>query len=229
MKEYDPQSFDHLAEEYDFVASLEQTPDFFLEHLSKNRRRVLDVGCGTGILSHELARHFTSVVGVDISESMLAIARAKRPAPNIEYRHADANHLALNQKFDSIVSRTTLHHLAAVPETLPALQAALEPGGRLIIVDNVTRWPAKLPCPIFLFIVKAGLKFPADLLQHGGRTAWRLLRFRTSRHWLDHIKTDKRLSISQFRQVYGMALPGASFVSLKYFIGVIWQAPDRVN
>src|ERR1700733_920059 len=70
LNDVDSRSFDHLADEYDFVASLEQNPAFFLKHLPERHRRVLDVGCGTGILAHELSRHFTSVVGIDISEPM---------------------------------------------------------------------------------------------------------------------------------------------------------------
>src|ERR1035437_705743 len=50
LRNYDPRSFDHLAEEYDFAASLERRPDIFLSHLPQRRHRVLDVGCGTGVL-----------------------------------------------------------------------------------------------------------------------------------------------------------------------------------
>src|SRR6266853_55729 len=117
LKSRDPRSFDHLAEEYDFAASLERRPDFFLSHLPQRHRRVLDVGCGTGILALELSRHFESVVAIDISEPMLAIARRKRAAANIEYRLADANQLVLERKFDAIVSHTTFHHLEDVPRT----------------------------------------------------------------------------------------------------------------
>src|SRR4051812_8922923 len=101
MKPHDPRSFDHLAEEFDFWASLERSPDFFLRHLPDRRNRVLDIGCGTGILTFELARHFTSVMGIDISEAMLEIARRKRGAANIEYRCQDANQLVLDEKFDA--------------------------------------------------------------------------------------------------------------------------------
>ena len=225
LKDCDPRSFDHLAEEYDFVASLVRKPDFFLSHLPQHRRRVLDVGCGTGVLASELSQHFESVVGIDISEPMLAIARGKRAAANIEYRRADANQLVLEQKFDAIVSHTAFHHLENVPRTLGVLKGALEPGGRLILVDNVTGKFVIARHP-FLYVLFSYLRFPSDILRLGLRPAWRLFRFCVSRSWIAHVTTDGYLSADGFREVYGQLLPGASFTRLKYFMGVVWQAPD---
>ncbi|MGD1021063.1 MAG: class I SAM-dependent methyltransferase [Verrucomicrobiia bacterium] len=224
-KTCNPRSFDHLADEYDFVATCEGRSAFFLKYLPEHRRRVLDVGCGTGILAHELSRHFGSVVAIDISEPMLAIARAQRAAPNIDYRREDADHLARNQTFDCIVSHTTFHHLEDVSQTLRALKACLEPRGRLILIDNVHRWPV-IPRNAGTFTAKACLKFAPNLFRYGHRSAWRLFRFYTSRHWLDHVMSDHILSRARFREVYAAALPGATFIPLKYFMGVVWQAPD---
>jgi ubiquinone/menaquinone biosynthesis C-methylase UbiE len=221
---YDPQSFDHLAGEYDFVASLERSSAFYLKHLPHQRRRALDVGCGTGILAHDLSHYFDTVLAIDISEPMLAIARRKRPAPNIEYRREDANHLVLHQTFDFIVSHTTFHHLEDITETLRMLKAVLEPGGCLVIVDNVRRWPM-IPRASFLLAAKACLKLPLDVVHHGRSSASRLFRFRTSRHWLDHLRTDTHLPPARFRKVYAESLPGASFTPLRYFLGVVWQSP----
>ena len=226
LKDWDPQSFDHLAEEYDFVASLVRKPDFFLSHLPQHRRRVLDVGCGTGVLAFELSRHFESVVGIDISEPMLAIARGKRAAANIEYRRADANELVLEQKFDAIVSHTTFHHLENVPRTLGVLKAALEPGGRLILIDNVAGKFAFARHP-FLYVVFSCLRLPLDIWRFSLRPAWRFFRFCVSPSWIAYVTTDRYLSADGFREVYGQLLPGASFTRLKYFMGVVWQAPRR--
>ncbi|MGD0059993.1 MAG: class I SAM-dependent methyltransferase [Verrucomicrobiia bacterium] len=224
-KTYNPRSFDHMAEEYDFVATREERSAFFLDHLPERRHRVLDVGCGTGILAHELSRHFASVVAIDISEPMLAIARARRASPNIVYGRGDANHFALDQTFDCIVSHTTFHHLEDVSETLRALKASLEPRGRLILVDIASRWPL-IPRNACTSTAKACLKFPPNLFRHGPRSAWRIFRFYTSRHWLDHVESDQILSRARFREVYAAALPGATFIPLRYFLGVVWQAPD---
>ncbi len=224
-KTYNPRSFDHMAEDYDFVATRERSSAFFLNHLPERRQRVLDVGCGTGILSHGLSRHFDSVVAIDISEPMLAIARARRAIPNIDYRHENANHLALNQMFNCIVSHSTFHHLEDVSETLRTLKASLEPRGRLILIDNACRWPL-IPRNACTSTAKTCLKFAPNLFRHGPRSAWRIFRFYTSRHWLDHVKSDQILSRARFRDVYAAALPRATFIPLKYFMGVVWQAPD---
>jgi ubiquinone/menaquinone biosynthesis C-methylase UbiE len=223
-KTYNPRSFDHMAEEYDFVATRERSPAFFLNNLPERRQRVLDVGCGTGILADELSRHFGSVVAIDISEPMLAIARARRFAPNIDYRREDANHLALDQTFDCIISHSTFHHLEDISATLRTLKASLEPRGRLILIDNASRCPL-IPRNACTSTAKACLKFAPNLFRYGLRFAWRSFRFYTSRYWLDHIKADNILSRARFREIYAAALPGATFVPLKYFMGVIWQAP----
>jgi ubiquinone/menaquinone biosynthesis C-methylase UbiE len=224
-KTYSPRSFDDLAEDYDFVATQERRSAFFLDHLPERRQRLLDVGCGTGILAQELSRHFASVVAIDISEPMLTIARARRAAPNIVYRREDANHLALGQTFDCIVSHTTFHHLEDVSETLRALKASLGPRGRLILIDIASRYPL-IPRNDCTYTAKACLKFAPNLFRYGPRSAWRVFRFYTSRHWLDHVKSDQILSRSRFREIYAAALPGATFIPLKYFVGVVWQAPD---
>ena len=115
-------TFDHMAEAYDAAVSIERKHDFFLEHLPERRKRALDVGCGTGGLARRLADHFESVLAIDVSEPMLAIARAKRPAPNLEYRLADANTFVPEGEFDAIVSHTTFHHVANVPGVVQRLR-----------------------------------------------------------------------------------------------------------
>lgn len=225
----DPQSFDGFAAQYDAAVSIERNHDFFLQHLPARRDSVLDLGCGTGLLASELSRHFVSVVALDISEPMLAIARARRGAVNIEYRRADANDLTLSSRFNAIVSHTTLHHLASIPRTLSILTAALAPGGRLILVDSIARFGPWVPrwsvaCQAF-----AGLRLLPDCVRRGFPAAWTLFRFRVSRRWIAHLKSDRYLTPDQFRAVYGRLLPGARFTRLGSFMGVVWTAPLAIE
>ena len=224
-----PQSFDHLAEAYDAAASLERNHDFFLRNLPERRGHALDVGCGPGLLALELSQRFDSVTAIDISEPMLAIARRKRAAPNVEYRLADVNRLVLNETFDAIVSHTTFHHLENIPETLARLKAALSPGGRLILLDLVNRWPRIMRRYSVFDIAAAGVKFPSDLLRHGRCGARCLWRFRVSHGWLAHHQADRYLSAGEFRALYGRHLPGATFTRTWHFMGVIWQSPSSVD
>jgi SAM-dependent methyltransferase len=219
-RSYDPQSFDHLAARYDAAAAIERRHDFFLENLPRQRRRVLDVGCGTGLLAQELASHFESVVAIDVSEPMLAIARAKRAAPNIEYRLADASSAVPEGVFDAIVSHTTFHHIVDVAATIGRLKGALAPGGRLLIVDLVERWPVK---PNLGLVLGACVAAGPDTFRYGWRNALTLLRFRLSRAWLEHLKSDRYLPMDAFRQTYGRLLPGAAITQAGYFARVVWQ------
>jgi SAM-dependent methyltransferase len=219
---YDPQSFDHLAEMYDRAVSIDRRHDFFLRNLPPRRRRALEIGCGSGLLALELSRHFDSVLAIDVSEPMLAIARARRPAANLEYRVADAGSAGLEGEFDAIVSHTTLHHIDDVPALIRRCKAALAPGGRLLIVDVIERWP-------LLHRSYAGLTLGAyaasafDLFRYGPRDALTLFRFRLSRPWLDHLKSDRYLSDADFRKLYGGLLPGCRISRTRYFGYVIWE------
>ncbi len=215
-----------MAERYESVTVVERRHDFFLDHLPKHRRRALDLGCGSGLLALELAKRFEAVVALDISEPMLVIARRKRAAANLDYRLGDADELELKEKFDLIVSHTTFHHLKNIPRVLATLQAALEPGGRLIIVDLVDRWrffPRKLVAAHF---GTACARLAPDVFRYGLSSAGLLFRFRKSRAWLDHLVTDRYLTTVEFAEVYGRLLPGATFIPLKHFMGVVWQRPD---
>ena len=221
----DPQSFDGFAEQYDAAVSIERSHDFFLKSLPERRGSVLEIGCGTGLLAYELSHHFSSVVALDISEPMLTIARKKRSAPNIEYQCSDANKLTVETSFDAIVSHTTFHHLTSIPETVSAVRAALAPGGRLILLDCITRFGPIIPRWTICYYAYAGLQLLPDSVRRGFEAAWTLFRFRCSRQWIAHLKSDRYLTREQFREVYASLLPGAQFTCMKTFIGVVWTAP----
>ena len=218
------QSFDDLAEAYDRTAAIERQHGFFLAHLPRNRDCALDAGCGTGLLSLELARHFRSVVALDISAPMLAVARRKRSAPNLEYRRGDVDDLPAAARFDAIVSHTMLHHLPDIPATLAKLKAALAPAGRLIVVDCVNRFPAFIPRGDVCYHAFAAMQWPSDLLRRGPDAAGTLWRFRTSPAWMAHLRSDRYFSPARFRQIYAASLPGAQFTWVKPFLGVVWTA-----
>lgn len=222
---YDPQSFDRFAEEYDFMASRDESRyGFFFENFSQGRSKALDVGCGTGGLALDLSKHYESVLAIDISEPMLEVARRKRSAPNIDYCRMDANGLKSAPEFDLIVSSTTFHHLQDMGTTLKALKSALKPGGRLVVVDAVCK---TLKIPKYVIVLSPFRDFFLDCPRYGIRSSISLLRFRLSRPWLEHLASDTYLSEEGFRDVYGRALPGAKFTRLDNFMGVVWEAPPN--
>ena len=223
----DEQAFDSFATAYDAAVSIERTHDFFLANLPTRRECVLDVGCGSGVLSFELSRHFRHVVALDISEPMLAIARERRSASNIEYRLCDASAFSSEPVFDAVVSHTTFHHLADVSAVLARLRGCLAPGGRLILLDCVARLPRFIPRWNMLYRTHASLRFLPDVIRRGSTEARILLRFRSSQPWIAHRQSDRYLSRAEFRDVYGRALPGAQLTKLRSFMGVLWTAMDE--
>jgi len=99
----------------------------------------LDIGCGTGFLSLELASRSHRVTGVDFAPSMIAQARkkaAERQAA-IRYEEADAEQLPFNAaSFDIAVSRHLLWTLPHPQRAMDEWIRVLRPGGRLIVVDS---------------------------------------------------------------------------------------------
>jgi ubiquinone/menaquinone biosynthesis C-methylase UbiE len=79
----DPQSFDHFAIDYDRYASLEPplVLDWLLAQLPGRGRRALDAGCGSGRHTLALADRFDEVVGIDVSQPLIGVARHQRPHP----------------------------------------------------------------------------------------------------------------------------------------------------
>ena len=105
--------------------------------------QLLDVGCGTGTQAISAWRRVQpggSVVGVDISEKMLAAARRKanRAGLDIAFHHADAAELPFKDgRFDAVTFTTVLHMVPEARRSLCLREAArvLPPGGRLLLVD----------------------------------------------------------------------------------------------
>jgi SAM-dependent methyltransferase len=92
--------------------------------------RILDVGCGTGHLTEEIARSGAQVLGIDRSEAM--IAQARENFPGLSFETHDICALPFHAEFDAIFSNAVLHWVQP-PETAAAAMArALKPGGRLV-------------------------------------------------------------------------------------------------
>jgi len=97
--------------------------------------RVLDVGCGTGVLAREALRRAGregQVVGLDLNEGMLAVAA--RTEPKIEWRQGDATSLPFEDaSFDVVVSQFALMYFPDRVASLGEMWRTLAPGGRLAL------------------------------------------------------------------------------------------------
>ena len=99
---------------------------------------VLDVGTGTGLVAREAADHVGAegrVVGVDISEAMLAEARSAVPAgPGVSFVRMPAESLDLpDREFDVALSLFAVTHFADPAAALREMHRVLTPGGRLVL------------------------------------------------------------------------------------------------
>jgi trans-aconitate methyltransferase len=90
--------------------------------------RILDLGCGDGVVTEELKRRGVSVLGVDISESLLAAAGAR----GVETRRMDGQKLAFDSAFDAVFSNAALHWMSDAGAVIEGIFRALKPGGRFV-------------------------------------------------------------------------------------------------
>ncbi len=103
--------------------------------------RVLDCGTGAGHTALLLAPRAREVVGVDITEEMLAEARAlakQRGLANVTFEAADACALPYESgSFDVVSNRQSAHHYADLGRALDETRRVLRPGGRFLLIDTI--------------------------------------------------------------------------------------------
>lgn len=146
---------------------------FITEALDIRDRRLLDVGCGAGLLAESLAHLGARVTGIDASEDVLELAKAHADEQglDIEYRYMSAEQLADQQPgaFDVVVCMEVLEHIPAPGRVVSACSQLLRTGGYAFF-STLDRTPKSF----FFGIV--GAEYILRLLPVGSHTYRNLIR-----------------------------------------------------
>jgi ubiquinone/menaquinone biosynthesis C-methylase UbiE len=198
-----------------------------IAYLPRHAARVLDLGCGSGVLALQLARCAPFVIGLDPSRTMVALARERQGAlgrQNVAWVVARAEEPPFRpHSMDYIVSVNALR-LTDTAATLAAVKHVIRPGGRVAIRDHLTPsswlgfWITYLA-----HTVRLALEWVRD---YGGKGLGRILAYRVSPAGLDHARRNAALTRATFERIYSQALPGCRVEATRGSGLAVWEATE---
>jgi 2-polyprenyl-3-methyl-5-hydroxy-6-metoxy-1,4-benzoquinol methylase len=141
------------------------------ERLPQRCQRILDVGCGEGMLVRDLSAPGRRVTGIDTDAA--SIAAARRHPSDAEYIRADfLAHPFKDEPFDAVVSIAALHHMEPDP-ALRRMSDLLRPGGSLIVVGCArSEMPRDLPYELAAFTANKWISRSRTYWEHSAPTVW---------------------------------------------------------
>jgi 2-polyprenyl-6-hydroxyphenyl methylase / 3-demethylubiquinone-9 3-methyltransferase len=146
---------------------------YVAQRCALSQRRVLDVGCGGGLLAEALARHGAHVSGIDLAPGMIEVARlhAHESQLQIDYHLCEAQQFAdvAASAFDVITCMELIEHVPSPAQLLSAITRLLRPGGDLF-VSTINR-----NLRSFLLAI-VGAEYLLQLIPRGTHEYARLLR-----------------------------------------------------
>ena len=159
--------FDKVAPNYDknsafYYRMTRWCDDAVIDRIGKIEKpfsRVLDIGCGTGVLLHKLSLCYPGVRfdGLDISEQMLAQGKSKSLS-NVTFTQGDAENPPYpDNTFDIVLCTSSFHHYPCPAQALQSFYRILTPTGLLILCDMALPQPIRfLANHLWFRIIRSG-------------------------------------------------------------------------
>ena len=118
--------------------------DWIDRHAALASKKVLDVGCGGGLLSEAMAARGATVTGIDLSEKALGVARLHllESGRSVDYRYISAEELAAQEaaSYDVVTCMEMLEHVPNPASTIASCAALAKPGGH-VFFSTINRNP----------------------------------------------------------------------------------------
>ena len=132
----------HLSTELRVQSAEKQSSQIGTQHSTTLKGiRLLDIGCGGGLISEPMAKLGMQVTGIDASEKNIAVARlhAEKSGIEIDYRCTTAEELvAANARYDVVLALEIIEHVADIPAFVECVCKLAKPGG-LVIFSTMNR------------------------------------------------------------------------------------------
>lgn len=224
------EQFDKLADNYDYIALINSMDNpLYIKNCPKNCGKVLEIGCGSGLLLTALTPHCKKLYGIDISSKLIKKAR-NRLKDKAELTCTDANNLPYEDSFfDYIVTHATFHHLDR-KKAAEEMKRVLKPGGKIVLVD-IMKLKSKYALKHIYNRLYRYLYLKRKLKRMYGKDisnkCWEYLK---GQEWRTHRKLDKKLEFTeeQLKKFYKEHFPKGKIKQIDAYnmLAVIWTKPN---
>ena len=157
--------------------------DYIDQRATLNGKRVLDVGCGGGILAESMAQHGADVIGIDMGEAPLEVAKLHKleSGVEVEYRRITAEQLAeeMPGAFDVVTCMEMLEHVPQPDSVIAACSKLVKPDGA-VFFSTINRNPKSY----LLAIV--GAEYVLNMLPKGTHDYSKFIRPSEMEGWIRH-------------------------------------------
>ncbi len=188
---------------------------FILKNCEIKNKKVLDIGCGGGILTESLAKNDAIATGLDLAQDSIKIAQqhAAKNNLNIDYICENLEKFAENnqQSFDVITCMEMLEHVPDPTKIINLCQQILKPGGSLF-VSTINRNPKA-----FLFAV-VGAEYILSLLPRGTHEYGKFIKPSELNKWLRDNKLKTRETLGLHYNPFNKTFFTSDDISVNYML-----------